>query len=203
MPSFMTARAEKTSGRLVRALTSVPTMKPACTAIVSPAAPPSPSAHSRRSAGSTADALNQSESAKSSASESSASWRQARVTRLLLDDLLSSEVHDVRGRDAEILQHVFGVLVGHRRRAADRPRRVRHLDRDADLADAPLGRVLDVDDHLAMVDLRVGDHLRDVVDLTDADVSLHQRLVPVVAIARLDERLDLAPRRFFLGVRRA
>ena len=73
MPTVMTRRAETTSGRLARALRSVPTMNPACTAIVRPAAPPSPRPHSRRSAGRTAEALNQSESASSSASERSAS----------------------------------------------------------------------------------------------------------------------------------
>src|SRR6267143_1033783 len=110
MPTFMTRRAEKTSGRLVRALRSVPTMKPACTAIVRPAAPPSPRPHSRRSAGRTAEALNQSESASSSASDSSASWRVARGTRSLLDDLLAPEGRDLGSRHAQVLQHVLVVL---------------------------------------------------------------------------------------------
>ncbi len=73
MPTVITARAEKTSGRLVSALRSVPAMKPACTAIVRPAAPPAVRPHSRVRAGRTADALNQSERASSSASESSVS----------------------------------------------------------------------------------------------------------------------------------
>src|SRR5215467_14415242 len=203
IPIVITLRAEKTSGRLVRALSRVPTMNPACTAIVRPAAPPTVRSHSRLSAGSTADALNQSESASSSASESSVSWRQARVTRSLLDDSLASERRDVGGGHPEILQHVVGVLVGHRRRAPDRSGRLGELDRDTDLPHAPLGRVLDVDDHAAVVDLGVGDHLGDVVDLADADVGLHEELVPLVAVARLDQRLDLAPRGLFLGVGRA
>src|SRR5262245_21320177 len=203
MPTVITVRAAKTSGRLVRALRSVPTMNPACTAIVRPAAPPAVRPHSRVSAGRTADALNQSESASSSASESSVSWRQARVTRSLLDDSLASEGGDVGGGHPEVLQHVVGVLVRHRRRAPDRPGRLRQLDRHTDLPHAALGRVLDVDDHAAVVDLRVGDHLGDVVDLAHADVGLHEELVSLVAVARLDQRLDLAPRGLFLGIGRA
>src|SRR6266852_273457 len=65
----MRARGETMSGRLASAEPSVPRMKPAWTAMVSPARPPSPSAHSRESAGSTAEALNQSERAPSSAAE--------------------------------------------------------------------------------------------------------------------------------------
>src|SRR5712692_3398396 len=65
----MMMRGETMSGRLPKAEPSVPRMKPAWTAVVSPARPPSPSAHSRESAGSTAEALNQSERAPSSAAE--------------------------------------------------------------------------------------------------------------------------------------
>src|SRR6266852_5635231 len=72
----MRARGETMSGRLASAEPSVPRMKPACTAMVSPARPPSPSAHSRESAGSTAEALNQSERAPSSAAERRARARQ-------------------------------------------------------------------------------------------------------------------------------
>src|SRR6266581_8297438 len=72
----MRARGETMSGRLASAAPSVPRMKPACTAMVSPARPPSPSAHSRESAGSTAEALNQSERAPSSAAERRARARQ-------------------------------------------------------------------------------------------------------------------------------
>src|SRR5882672_8822271 len=72
----MRARGDTMSGRLASAEPSVPRMKPACTAMVSPARPPSPSAHSRESAGSTAEALNQSERAPSSAAERRARARQ-------------------------------------------------------------------------------------------------------------------------------
>src|SRR6266850_8024399 len=72
----MRARGEAMSGRLASAEPNVPRMKPACTAMVSPARPPSPSAHSRESAGSTAEALNQSERAPSSAAERRARARQ-------------------------------------------------------------------------------------------------------------------------------
>src|SRR5713101_3512503 len=72
----MRARGETMSGRLASAEPSVPRMKPAWTAMVSPARPPSPSAHSRESAGSTAEALNQSERAPSSAAERRARARQ-------------------------------------------------------------------------------------------------------------------------------
>src|SRR5262245_31182913 len=131
MPMVITPRAEKTSGRLKRALASVPAMNPAWTAIVSPAAPPPLRPHSRARAGRTADALNQSDSANSSASESSVSWRQAGVTRSpLLDDFLPLQLRDLGGAHAEVLQDVLGVLVGHRRRAADGPGRVGHLDGD-------------------------------------------------------------------------
>src|SRR5262245_48020423 len=69
-------RGERTSGRLPRALTSVPAMKPIWTELVRLARPASPSCHSAVSAGSTADALNQSDSAISSAADSRASCRQ-------------------------------------------------------------------------------------------------------------------------------
>ncbi len=72
-PHIMSERAGTTSGRLVSAAASVPTMNPACTAIVRPARPASPRAHSRESAGSTAEALNHSDSARSSARDSSPS----------------------------------------------------------------------------------------------------------------------------------
>src|SRR2546428_2207203 len=203
MPTVMTRRAEKTSGRLASALASVPTMKPAWTAIVRPALPPSPRAHSCLRAGKTAEALNQSERASSSARERSVSWRQARVTPSLLDDSLPSELRDLGGRHPQIFQHVLGVLGGHRRRAPDRPGRVGELDRDTDLPHPPVGGMLGVHDHLAVLDLWVVDHLVDVIDLPDADVGLHERLVPRITVARLDERLDLAPRGLLLGVGRA
>src|SRR5882672_6406497 len=182
----ISARADMTSGRLASALASVPTMKPAWTAMVRPARPPSPRPHSRCSAGSTAEALNQSERASSSASERRTSWRQAAGTPLLLDDALSLELGDLGGRHPQILQHPFGVLRRQRRRAPDRPGRIGELDRDPDLPDAAVRGVLDVHDHLAVVDLWVRDHLGHVVDLADADVGLHERLVPVVAIAGAD-----------------
>src|SRR6266545_5212137 len=83
----MSRRGETISGRLASAEPSVPTMKPACTATVSPARPPSPSCHSRERAGRTAEALNQSDSAPSSAADRTASARQRprAGTRGLLD----------------------------------------------------------------------------------------------------------------------
>src|SRR5262244_3373649 len=72
----MTMRGETMSGRLARAEANVPTMNPACTAMVRPARPPSPSCHSREREGSTAAALNQSDSAPSSANERKVSARQ-------------------------------------------------------------------------------------------------------------------------------
>src|SRR6266568_3391960 len=159
----MSMRGDQTSGRLPSALASVPTMKPAWTAIVSAALPPSPRAHSRRSAGKTAEALNQRPSAPSSASERTMSCRQARG-------------------------------------APDRARRVGELDGDADLADAPVLRVLDVHDHPPVVELRVPHHLLDLVHLAHAHVGLREEGEPLVAVARPDDRLDLAPRRLLLGV---
>src|SRR2546425_10247648 len=113
MPTVMTRREENTSGRLTSALASVPTMKPAWTAIMRPALPPGPSAHSCVSAGNTADALNQSERAKSSASERSASWRQAGVTPSLLDDSLPLPLRDLGGRHPHIFRHVPGQFERH------------------------------------------------------------------------------------------
>src|SRR3989442_12907343 len=52
--------------------------------------------------------------------------------------------------------------------------------------------MLDVHDHLAVVHLGIADHLLRVVDLAHADVGLDEELVPLVAGARLDDRLDLA-----------
>src|SRR3989475_98443 len=197
----MSVRGDQTSGRLPSALASVPTMKPAWTAIVSAALPLSSSAHSRSSAGRTAEALNQRARAPSSASERTVSCRQARVTPgALLDDARVPEPPDVRRGEPEVLQHVLGVLGGQGRGAPNRPGRVGKLDRDADLADAPVLGVLDVHDHPPVVDLRVPHHLLDVVHLADAHVGLREEGEPLVAVARLDDRLDLAPRARLLGV---
>src|SRR6266550_207351 len=167
-------RADQMSGRLVRALASVPAMKPSCTAMVRPALPPGPSAHSRWSAGRTAEALNQRLSASSSAS--------ARAL-VLLDDLLFAEGDDLRCRQAEILEDEVGMLAGEGRGRAHAARRLGELDGHADLAHAPVRRMLGVDDHLPVVDLRVAHHLLDVVDLAHADVGLHEQVVPLVAVA--------------------
>src|SRR2546428_2349930 len=103
----MSVRGDQTSGRLPSALASVPTMKPAWTAIVSAALALSSSAHSRSSAGRTAEALNQRARAPSSASERTVSCRQARVTPgALLDDARVPEPPDVGGGEPEVLQHV-------------------------------------------------------------------------------------------------
>src|SRR5688572_4529031 len=216
----MSSRGDHTSGRLPSALTRVPPMNPSWTAMVSPALPPSPSCHSLRNAGSTAEAENQSDSASNSASDSTASCRQrastivaaglarldawaarSRCARLrtllfaalarLLDDFAGAQGGDVGGAEAEVLEDHVGVLAAERCRRAHAARRVGELDGHAELAYAALGRMLDVDDHLPMVDLRVVDHLLDVIDLAHADVRLHEPLVPVVAIARLDDLLDL------------
>src|SRR3989442_6808101 len=95
------------------------------------------------------------------------------------------------------------MLVGHRRRAPDRAGRVGARERDTALPPPPVRRMLDVHDHATVIDLRIGDHLGDLIDLPDADVGFHEDLVPLVTIAGLDERLDLAPRRLLLGARRA
>src|SRR6266480_7748403 len=125
MDQAMSARGDQTSGRLPSALASVPTMNPAWTAIVRAALPPSPSDHSRWSAGRTAAALNQRARAPSSAAERTMSCRQARVTLgALLDDALSAEPPDVGGGEAEVFQHVLGVLGGEGGGASDRPGRV-------------------------------------------------------------------------------
>src|SRR5919204_608573 len=68
-PPAMIERGDQTSGRLPSALTSVPAMKPSCTAMTRPALPAAPRPHACCSAGSTAEALNQRLSARSSASE--------------------------------------------------------------------------------------------------------------------------------------
>src|SRR5256886_1642584 len=203
MPASITRRAGHTSGRLASAAPSVPAMKPSWTATVRPALPASPSDHSRRSAGRTAEAENQSESASSSASERTASCRQRSGNGRLLDDLALAQPRDVARAEAEILQDRLGVLAAQRRRRADRARRVGELDGDPELAHAPVGWMLDVHDHLAMVDLRVLHHLLDVVHLAHADVVLDQEVVPLVAVARLDDGLDRLAGGGLLGVGRA
>src|SRR6185369_8031641 len=165
VPATITRRAGQTSGRLARAEARVPRMKPAWTAMVRAALPASPSAHSRRSAGSTAEALNHTQSASSSASERTASCRQRSTSPELLDDLTLAQPRDVVGAHAEVLQDRLGVLAAQRSRGANRARRVGELDRDPELPHAPVGRMLDVDDHAAVVDLGIRDHLLDVVDL--------------------------------------
>src|SRR5215831_5128033 len=90
----MTMRGETMSGRLARAEANVPTMNPACTAMVRPARPPSPSCHSREREGSTAAALNQSDSAPSSANERKVSARAASGDRADR----GARAHDATGR---------------------------------------------------------------------------------------------------------
>src|SRR5262245_8834962 len=197
----MRRRGGQMSGRWVTAAIRVPAMKPSCTARVRPALPAPASDHSRASAGSTAEALNQSDSASSSASDRSVSCRQrsaitARGT--LFDDLALAHSRDLLRAQAEVLEDRLGVLAGERRRGAYGARGVRELDGHAELAHPAVRRMLDVDDHAAVVDLRIAHHLLDLVDLAHADIVLHQVLVPVVAIARADDRLDgLAGRRLF------
>src|SRR5437667_181882 len=90
-----------------------------------------------------------------------------------------------------------------RRRDPHGPRCVRQLDGHAELTDLPELRMLDVHDHLAVVHLRIADHLLRVVDLAHADVGLDEELVPLVAGARLDDRLDLAAGAVLFRVGRA
>src|SRR6185436_19524193 len=71
-------RAERTSGRLPSADTSVPTTKPSWTASVSQAPPDSERPHSARSAGATAEPENQSDIARSSAEAMRTRARQRR-----------------------------------------------------------------------------------------------------------------------------
>src|SRR5262245_12222211 len=195
----MRRRGGQRSGRLVMAAISVPAMKPSCTAMVRPALPAPLSDHSRVRAGSTAEALNQSDSASSSASDRSVSCRQrsaitARVK--LFDDLPLAHARDLLGAQAEVLEDRLSVLAGERRRGTHGTRSVGKLDGHAELAHPAVRRMLDVDDHAAVVDLGIAHHLLDLVHLAHADVVLHQELVPVVAVARTDDRLDgLAGRR--------
>src|SRR5215470_5449050 len=200
LPS-MSRRGDQTSGRLPSALASVPTMKPSCTAIVRPARPEDPSDHSRERAGSTADALNHRDSANSSASDRAASARQRPATAgWLLDDALGAKPGDLLAAQAERREHLLGVLAADGRRGAHGSRRLRELDGHAELSDLAELRMLDVDDHLAVVHLGIADHLLRIVDLAHADIGLDEQLVPFVAGARLDDRLDLAPRAFLFGI---
>ena len=88
-----------------------------------------------------------------------------------------------------------------RRGAAHVARGVRQLERNAELFDLAVPGVLDLDDHLPMRDLRISHDLLDVVDLADADVGRGEQFVPLVAISRPDDGLDLPTRGFLLGVR--
>src|SRR5262249_55815392 len=203
MLTIIKARGDHTSGRLPRALASVPTMKPSWTAMVNPARPEASSDHSRESAGRTADALNQRDSASSSASDRAASARQRPATAArLLDDAPGAEAGDLVAAQAETGENRFRVLAGDGRGAPHRARRLRQLDGDAELPDLPELRMLDVHHHFAVAHLRIGDHLLRIIDLAHAHVGFDELFVPVVPVARLDDRLDLAPGRFFFRIRR-
>ena len=74
-----------------------------------------------------------------------------------------------------------------RPRGADGPGRLRQLDGGAELLHASVLRVIDLDDHVPVEHLRILDDLLGVVHLAHADVGLGEVLVPVVAVARLDD----------------
>src|SRR6185503_232261 len=112
--------------------------------------------------------------ASSSASERTASCRQRSTSPELLDDLALAQSGDVRGAHAEVLEDGLGVLAAQRGGGANRPRGVGELDRDPELAHAPVRGMLDVDDHAAVVDLGIAHHLLDVVDLAYAHVVLDE-----------------------------
>src|ERR1700716_1695506 len=65
---------------------------------------------------------------------------------------------------AGLAQNFLRVLAEERRAARDVRRRSAHLDRRSERLDAPQRWMLRLDDHLAREDLRIGKHLRVVVD---------------------------------------
>src|SRR5712691_8708698 len=117
--------------------------------------------------------------------------------------LLSAHAPDVLVGQAEAPERFVGVLTGPGPEVADAAGRLAELDRDAELPHLAGGRVLGLDDHAPVEDLRVAHHLLDVVDLAHADIVPDEDLEPVVAVARPDDRLDRRTRRRLLGVRRA
>src|SRR5688572_28203075 len=114
-----------------------------------------------------------------------------------LHDLALAQSSHLRRGHPEVLEDGVGVLAAERRGAANGAGRVGQLDRDAELLDAPLRGMLDVHDHLSVVDLRILHHFVHVVHLAHAHVRLHEQLVPLITILRPDDAFDLSARGLF------
>src|SRR5882672_1884560 len=98
----------------------------------------------------------------------------------------------------QALQDLPRVLPEARRRRLDGAGRGRKLYRRRDLFQSAFGRMLDLHDQLAMFDLRVFDHLGDVVDERDAGVDVFKRREPFGGRSGLE---DFAERRNYLFLR--
>ena len=104
---------------------------------------------------------------------------------------------------AQLAQYLIGVLAAGGPGGADAARGLRELDGGAELLDAAVLGMIDLHDHLPVQHLGVLNDLLGVVHLAHADVGLGEVLVPVVAVARPDDGLDLPAGGVFLGVGRA
>ena len=90
-------------------------------------------------------------------------------------------MRDLFVAESGLAQHFFGVLAEERRPAPDQRRRRRHLDRRAERAHPAERRVLDLHRHPPRGDLRIGEHLRVVVDRPARDAVRVEQVEPVRA----------------------
>src|SRR5207247_132028 len=82
----------------------------------------------------------------------------------LRDRTRPTECRDLGVRETELRHHFVGVLSKQRRAPTDVGRRGVHLDRRAERPQMAERGMLDLDDHVARDDLRIGEHLRVIVD---------------------------------------
>src|SRR5690349_11738615 len=91
---------------------------------------------------------------------------------------VAAQCVDVSPRVPELRQNLGGVLPQSRRVAPDRRRGVRELERTAGHAELGDLRVRDRDEHLARGDLRIVDHLGDIVELRARNAGGVERVDP-------------------------
>src|SRR6186713_3354895 len=96
------------------------------------------------------------------------------------------ELGALRAADAELREHLVGVLAQQRRMAAHLLRRRRHLDRKADVRNGAFDRVVDVDPHPARAAVLAVERLRVRENRAGGDAGAEQQVDPVLAGLRAE-----------------
>src|SRR5262249_30511530 len=117
-------------------------------------------------------------------------WREPRSTDVMpgsSDDLGAAQLGDLRGREAELAQHVVRVLADDGREPLDADRVPGHLDRRPEDSDRAAARVLGAEDEDVLHDLRVLEDVLERVHATGRDVVLLAEGDPMIARVLLED----------------